>query len=121
MKPSAPDEKKALSVKFAADAVTNRIFSIEIALGSGADGLFAQARRVRPVAIAGSRLVAAAKMTMTGPIENGEVVIEPNKAVTVGLILTDDTIQALRLQVFDADTEAVLYESPQDIPVRVLT
>ena len=60
-------------------------------------------------------------MTMAGPIENGEVVIGPNQAVNVGLILTDDTIQTLRIQVLDADTDAVLYESPKDVPVRVMT
>ena len=111
MKPAtARAEKKALAVKFAADAVTNRIFSIEIALGPSADGLFAQPRRVRPVAIVGNRQVAVAKMTMTGPIESGEVVIGPGQSVTVGLILTDDAVQTLRIQVLDADTDAVLYE-----------
>jgi hypothetical protein len=58
-------------------------------------------------------------MTMAGSVENGEVMISPNEAVTVGLILTDDTIQALRIQVLDADTDAVLYESPKDLPVRL--
>jgi hypothetical protein len=118
---AAPTEKKALTVKFGADAVTNRIFSIEIALGPAADGLFAKPRRVRPVAIVGNRQVAVAKMTMSGPIENGEVVIGPNQTVAVGLILTDDTVQSLRIQVLDAETDAVLYESPKDVPVRVMT
>ena len=122
MKPAtATAEKKALDVKYAADAITNRIFSIQIALGSAADGFFAQPRRVRPIAVVGSRQVAVAKMTMAGPIENGEVVIEPGKVVNVGLILTDDTIQTLRIQVLDADTDAMLYESPKDVPVRVMT
>jgi PglZ domain len=110
---TGPVEKKAVTVKFAADAITNRIFSIEV---TGADGLFAQPRRVRPVAIVGGLQVAVAKMTTTGPIENGEVLIEPGKTVNVGLILTDDTIQALRIQVRDADTDAVLFES-KDISV----
>jgi hypothetical protein len=115
----ASAEKKALNVAFAAEAITNRIFSIQIALSSSAGGLFAQPRRVRPLAVAGSRLVAVTKMTTTGPVEDGEVVIEPGKVVTVGLILTDDMIEALRFQVLDADTDAILYESPKDIPVRL--
>jgi hypothetical protein len=57
-------------------------------------------------------------MTTSGPIENGEVGIEPNKAVNVGLILTDDTIQVLQIQVLDANTDAVLFES-KDVPVRL--
>jgi hypothetical protein len=112
-------EKKAVSVNFAADAVTNRIFLVEIALGSSAGGFFAKPRRVRPVAVVGSSQVASAKMTTSGPIENGEVTLEPNKSVTVGLILADDTITSLRIQVLDADTDAVLYQSPKDIPVRL--
>ncbi|RBP18151.1 PglZ domain-containing protein [Roseiarcus fermentans] len=116
---AASKEKKGLVVKFAGEAVTNRIFSIEIALGSAAD-LFAQPRRVRPVATVGNRQVAVAKMTMAGPVEDGEVLIGPKDPVAVGLILTDDTIPALRIQVFDAETDAVLYESPQDVPVRVI-
>jgi hypothetical protein len=112
-------EKKAVSVKFAADAVTNRIFSIEIALGGAAGGFFGELRRVRPVAVVGNRQVASAKMTTTGPIENGEVSLEPGQSVTVALILTDETIQALRIQVLDADTDAVLFQSPKDIPVRL--
>jgi hypothetical protein len=120
MRPTAgAAEKKAVSVNFAAEAVTNRIFSIEIALGSLAGGLFAEPRRVRPVAVVGNKQVASAKMTMAGPIENGEVRLEPNQLVTVGLILTDDTIQALRIQVLDADSDAVLFQPPKDIPVRL--
>lgn len=111
-------EKKAVDVKFAAEAVTNRIFSIEIALGSSAGGFFAEARKVRPMAVVGNRQVASAKMTTTGPVENGEVMLDPGKSVAVGMILTDDTIQTLRIQVLDADTDAVLYES-KDIPVRL--
>jgi hypothetical protein len=112
-------EKKAVSANFAADAVTNRIFLVEIALGAGAGGLFAEPRRVRPMAVAGSRQVASAKMTTTGPIENGEVRLEPNQPTTVALVLTDDTIPAVRIQVLDADTDAVLFQSSKDIPVRL--
>ena len=49
------------------------------------------------------------------------MLLEPGKSVTAVLMLTDDTIQALRIQVLDADTDAVLYELPKDVPVRVMT
>ena len=60
-------------------------------------------------------------MSSAGPVEDGEVLLEPGKSVTAVLMLTDDTIQTLRIQVLDADTDAVLYKSPKDVPVRVMT
>lgn len=114
-------EKKAVAVKFAADAVTNRVFVVEMELGVGAGGFFAESRKVRPIAVVGSRQVATTKMSSAGPVESGEVLLEPGKSVTAVLMLTDDTIQALRIQVLDGDTDAVLYELPKDVPVRVIT
>jgi hypothetical protein len=118
MKPSpARDaEKNAVVVTFGSEAVTNRIFTVELALGSG---LFAEPRKVRPQAVAGGHQVALAKMTGSGPIEAGEVVVEPGKPVTVAFLLIKDDIPALRIQVLDADTDATLYLSPKDIPVRL--
>ncbi len=123
MRPATgPAEKKAVAVKFAADAVTNRVFVVEMELGAGAGGFFAESRKVRPIAVVGSRQVATTKMSSAGrPVEAGEVLLEPGKSVTAVLMLTDDTIQTLRIQVLDADTDAVLYESPKDVPVRVMT
>lgn len=110
-------EKNAVSVKAGFDAVTNRIFSIEIALGGG--GLFAEPRQIRPVAISDGREVAAAKMTSTGPIEGGVVTLDHGMAVNVAFLLTDDEVSHLKIQVLDAETDAVLYTSPADIPVRL--
>ena len=58
-------------------------------------------------------------MTGSGPIEAGEVVVEPGKPVTVAFLLIKDDVPALRIQVLDADTDAILYLSPKDIPVRL--
>jgi hypothetical protein len=58
-------------------------------------------------------------MTTAGPIENGVVTIEPGKAVNIAFVMTDDAAPALRIQVFDADTDALLHASPKDIPVRL--
>lgn len=112
-------ERNALSVKLGFDAVTNRIFSVEIALGGGSGGLFAEPRRVRPVAIAEGREVASAKMTSTGPIEDGVLIVEPGASINVAFLLTDDEVEALKIQVLDAETDAVLYTSPAAIPVRL--
>lgn len=112
-------EKGTLSVKVGFEAVTNRIFSIEIAFAETTGNLFGEARKIRPVAVHDNRPVAAAKMTATGQIEDGIVTLEPGKPVNVAFLLTDDQAPALRIQVLDADTDAVLYTSPKDIPVRL--
>ena len=116
---TARPEKQALSVKPGFEAVTNRIFSVEIGLGGTTGNLFQEARKVRPLAIHENRQVAAAKMTATGQIEDGIVTVEPGKPVNVAFLLTDDQVPALRIQVLDADTDAVLYTSPKDIAVRL--
>jgi hypothetical protein len=111
-------EKNAVTVKLGFDAVTNRIFSVELAQGNSG-GLFAEPRRVRPVAIHDGREVASAKMTSSGVVEDGVVVIEPGKPMNVAFLLSDDEITDLKIQVLDADTDAVLYASPNAIPVRL--
>jgi hypothetical protein len=112
-------EKQALSVKPGFEAVTSRIFSVEIGLGGPTGNLFQEARKIRPLAIHDNRQVAAAKMTAVGQIEDGVVTVEPGNPVNVAFLLTDDQVPALRIQVLDADTDAVLYTSPKDIPVRL--
>jgi hypothetical protein len=39
--------------------------------------------------------------------------------VNVAFLLNDDQIDKLKIQVLDAETDAVLYTSPADIPVRL--
>jgi PglZ domain len=117
--PARDADKNAVSVKYGSEAITNRIFTVEIALGGATGDLFAEARKVRPQAVAGGHQVALAKMTGTGPIDAGEVIIEPTKPVMVAFLLIDDSIPALRIQVLDADTDATLFLSPKDIPVRL--
>src|SRR5262249_25523049 len=116
---AARPEKQVLSVKPGFEAITNRIFSVEIGLGGGTGSLFQEARKIRPLAIHENRQGAAAKMTATGQIEDGIVTLEPGKPVNVAFLLTDDQVSALRIQVLDADTDAVLYTSPKDIAVRL--
>ncbi len=109
-------EKNAVIVKVGFERITNRIFSVEVGL-SGT--LFAKARMLRPLALDGDRQVALAKMSSVGAIENGIVAVEPGKPVTVGFLLTDDQIASLRIQVLDAETDAILYVSPKDIPLSL--
>jgi hypothetical protein len=52
-------------------------------------------------------------------VEDGVVVVEPGKAINVAFLLSDDQIKTLKIQMLDADTDAVLYASPDAIPVRL--
>ena len=112
-------EKNAVSVSHDFVAVTNRIFSIQIELGGTAKSLFDTARIIRPVVVAGDRQVAKAGVAVGATLEGGRLRLEPNIPVTVGFILTDDTVGAVRIQVLDAETDALLYASPKDIPLRL--
>jgi hypothetical protein len=49
----------------------------------------------------------------------GTVALVPSTPVTIGFMLTDDTVESVRLVVVDPATDAELYRSPADIPVRL--
>ncbi len=115
----ARSESNAVTVSHDFDAVTNRIFSVRIELGGAAKNLFEQARRVRPVVVAGDRQVATAGVAVGALLEDGCLLLEPKAAATVGFILTDDTVPSVRIQVLDAETDALLYASPKDLPIRL--
>jgi hypothetical protein len=116
---TAKIEKNAVTVSYDFAAVTNRIFSIQIELGGSAKSLFEAARVVRPLVVAGDRQVAKVGVAVGAILDDGRLRLEPSTAVTVGFILTDDTVRAVRIQVLDAETDAFLYVSPKDIPVRL--
>lgn len=115
----ARSEKNAVTVSHDFDAVTNRIFSVKIELGGAAKSLFEQPRRIRPVVLSGDRQVATAGVAVGAQLESGCLALDPKTPVTVGFILTDDTVASVRIQVLDADTDAVLFVSPKDLPVRL--
>ncbi len=115
----AKAEKNAVSVSHDFDAVTNRIFSVKIELGGAAKSLFEQPRRVRPIVVAGDRQVATAGVAVGAQLESGCLLLEPKVSATVGFILTDDTVASVRIQVRDADTDAILFISPKDLPIRL--
>ena len=49
----------------------------------------------------------------------GTVKLEPNKPVTIAFLLSDESAASLRVVVQDPTTDAELYRSPTDIPVRL--
>lgn len=116
---AAKAEKDAVTVTHEFDAVTNRIFTVQIELGAASKDLFAGARRVRPLVVSDDRPVARAAIATGASLADGVLTLPPAVKASVGFMLTDDTVKHVRIQVLDADTDALLYVSKKDIPVRL--
>jgi len=103
------------------DAVTNRIFSVTIQLGGKNLSLFSTELVVRPLLISSGKQVGAVGMAIDGELDRatGCVKLQPGKPVTVAFRLSDESIAAFRIVVQDPTTDAEIYRSPNDIPVRL--
>ncbi|OQC41886.1 MAG: PglZ domain protein [Acidobacteria bacterium ADurb.Bin051] len=117
---SAPGRATHPSVSGLPEVVTNRIFSVKLAFGdqmsiTEPSGVF------RPLLLAGGRQVGQAGMAIDGELDQvtGCVTIASGQAATVALLLTDDTVDTVRLVILDPATDNELYRSPNDIPVRL--
>ncbi len=105
------------------DAVTNRVFSVsltfneQIHLGSKSVG----GLRVLPMLVSKGRQVGAAGMAVGADIERstGCVVLPAGRPVTVAFVLNDETATTVRVVVQDPSTDAELFQSSTDIPVRL--
>lgn len=104
------------------ETITNRIFSVSLELGGQNLSLFSNSMLVRPVLMAAGRQVGAAIVAIEGELDRatGCVTLASGKPATVGFLLSDENVEALRIVVLDPATDAELYRSPADIPVRVL-
>ncbi len=103
------------------DAVTNRIFSVTLALGEKQMMLGVTGMVVRPLLMSAGKQVGAVGMAVDAELDRatGCVKLEPNKPITVAFLLGDESAAAVRVVVQDPATDAELYRSPTDIPVRL--
>lgn len=103
------------------EAVTNRIFSVTLQLGEKQMILGATGMAVRPLLMSAGKQVGAVGMAIDAELDRatGCVKLQPNKPVTVAFLLTDESAASLRVVVQDPTTDAELYRSPTDIPVRL--
>jgi hypothetical protein len=103
------------------DAITNRIFSATFTYRESELVLGAEALQVRPLLMAGGKQVGAVGMVVGAKFDRTTetVLLEPNKPVTVAFLLSDESSESLRIVVQDPATDAELYRSPNDIPVRL--
>jgi hypothetical protein len=103
------------------DAVTNRIFSVTIQLDGKNLSLFSSELVVRPLLISSGKQVGGVGMAIDAELDRatGSVKLQPGKPVTVAFLLSDESVASLRIVVQDPATDAELYRSPNDIPVRL--
>jgi hypothetical protein len=103
------------------EAVTNRIFSVTLTLGARQMKLGATGLPVRALLVSGGKQVGAVGMALDAEFDRmtGCVRLEPGRPVTIAFLLSDEGVSSLRVVVQDPSTDAELYRSPTDIPVRL--
>lgn len=102
-------------------AVTNRIFSVTFTFGEKQLALGAIGLQVRPLLMSAGKQVGAVGMAVDAEFDRstGCVKLEPNKPFTVAFLLTDESPASVRVVLQDPATDAELYRSPNDIPIRL--
>lgn len=103
------------------DAVTNRIFSVSVHLDGKNLSLFSNELVVRPLLVSGGRQVGAVGMVVDGEFDRstGCIKLQAGKPVTVAFLLSDESVPSLRIVIQDPATDAELFRSPTDIPLRL--
>ena len=123
MKTSAPGRSSSGPVAAIGlpEAVTNRIFSVVIQLDGKNLSLFSTELVVRPLLMSAGKQVGGVGMAIDGEFDRstGCVKLEAGKQVTVAFLLSDESVPSLRVVIQDPTTDAELYRSPTDIPVRL--
>lgn len=123
LQPSIPPPSQAgLKVSNAPTEVTNRIFSIgvkfeeQIQAGKASVGGLA----IKPVLLSEGKEVGTAGMVVGAELDpdTKTLVVPAGEAVTVALILNESPA-SLRIVILDPATDAELYRSPKEIPVRL--
>jgi hypothetical protein len=104
------------------EAVTNRIFSVTFTFGEKQMALGATGLQVRPLLMSAGKQVGSVGMAVDAHFDRatGCVMFEPKKPITLAFLLSDENVPSLRVVVQDPTTDAELYRSPLDIPVRLV-
>ncbi|WFU44134.1 PglZ domain-containing protein [Bradyrhizobium sp. CB82] len=118
---SARPSAGPITVTALPEAVTNRIFSVTFTFGEKQMILGAIGIQVRPLLMAAGKQVGTVGLAVDAQFDRatGCVELVPNRPVTVAFLLTDESAPSVRVVVQDPATDAELYRSPNDIPVRL--
>jgi hypothetical protein len=117
----AKDQASAVTITAVPDAITNRIFSVVLQTGGANLALFSNFITVRPSLVSAGREIGKVGLVIGAEFspETGCLTLAPNTSVTIAFQLSDDTVTSLRIVVQDPATDAELYRSAADIPVRL--
>jgi hypothetical protein len=118
---SVKQAASSISVSGAPEAITNRIFSVMMFFGEQQMAFGAESVLVRPLLISAGKQVGAVGMAVDADFDRatGCVRLEHNKPVTVAFLLSDESAPSVRVVVQDPATDAELFRSPAEIPVRL--
>jgi hypothetical protein len=113
--------RERLTVSNVPTQVTNRIFSVTVELDGPNLALFSTPTIVQPVLLSGNKQVGAVGMAIDGALnaDAGTVSVQAGKPVTVAFLLSDDTVESVRIVVRDPTTDTELYRSPMEIAVHL--
>ena len=118
---AARSEDRPITVTEIPSAVTNRIFSVRLELAAQNLSLFSKTLVVRPLLMAEGRQVGVVGMAIDAELDEATraVTLAADKPANVAFLLQDDSIASFRIVIQDPATDAELYRSPADIPVRL--
>lgn len=113
-------EKLSLEVRQAPEAITNRIFSVRLLLGKKLS-LFAPELPVRAILLSEGRQVGQVCMVVDASVNPNTGIFQLRQDIveTAAFMLTDESAKSLRIVIQDPATDAELYRSPAEIPVRL--
>jgi hypothetical protein len=121
VRPSVRPSAGPITASGLPEAVTNRIFSVTLAFAEKQMLLGATGMVVRPLLMSAGKQVGAVGMAIDAELDRatGCVKLEANRPITVAFLLSDEGATSLRVVVQDPTSDAELYRSPTDIPVRL--
>lgn len=110
-----------ITVSNAPALISNRIFSVTIQMGGSDRALIPTDMAVRPVLLSAGKHVGCVGMAVDTELDRatGCVNVRPGAPVTVAFLLNDDSVRSIRIVVQDPLTDAELYRSPAEIPVKL--
>ncbi|MBL8841984.1 MAG: PglZ domain-containing protein [Planctomycetes bacterium] len=116
-----PAKGQPVRVGGAPSEITNRIFSVTIEASASGPALFTKEYSIRPLLVCGGRQVGGVGMAVDAELDQttGIVRIPTNRPTTIAFVLHEPSVVSLRIVVQDPQSDAELFRSPFDIPVRL--